>query len=76
MNALERCARNSCGDAVFSGFSTTQASGRSLHFSSGTAITAASCTAGCAISRFSMSTELIHSPPDLMRSLVRSVIRR
>ncbi len=52
-----------------------QASGRSLHFSSGIAITAASAIAGCAISAFSRSTELIHSPPDLIRSLVRSVMR-
>ena len=53
-----------------------QASGRSLHLSSGMAMTAASATAGCAISAFSRSTELIHSPPDLIRSLVRSVMRR
>ena len=52
-----------------------QASGRSLHFSSGMAITAASAMAGCAISAFSRSTELIHSPPLLTRSFVRSVMR-
>ena len=37
--------------------------------------TAASFTFGWAMSTFSRSTELIHSPPDLMRSLVRSAIR-
>ena len=52
-----------------------QASGRSLHLGSGMAITAASATSGWAIRAFSRSTELIHSPPDLIRSLVRSVMR-
>ena len=37
-------------------------------------MTAASATAGWAMSAFSRSTELIHSPPDLIRSLVRSEI--
>ena len=35
----------------------------------GTAITAASPTAGCPIRAPSNATELIHSPPDLTRSL-------
>jgi hypothetical protein len=35
---------------------------------------AAMATAGCAMAMFSMSIELIHSPPDLMTSLLRSVI--
>src|SRR5882672_4102149 len=39
-------------------------------------MTAASATAGCAITAFSRSTEEIHSPPDLMMSLDRSVSRR
>jgi hypothetical protein len=30
--------------------------------------------AGCAMAMFSMSMELIHSPPDLITSLLRSVI--
>ena len=55
--------------------STTQASGRSLQRSSGIAITAASRTAGDRRARFSSSTEEIHSPPDLIRSLARSVRR-
>ena len=59
--------------AVASGRSTTQHSGRSCHFSSGTAITAASKTAGWAMTVTSSSTELIHSPPDLMTSFVRSL---
>ena len=49
------------------------ASGRSPHFSSGTPITAASATAGWAISAFSSSIDEIHSPPDLITSLARSV---
>ena len=48
--------------------------GRSLHRSSGTAITAASATAGWAITSFSSSTDEIHSPPDLITSLARSLI--
>ena len=35
---------------------------------------AAIATAGCATAMFSMSIELIHSPPDLITSLLRSVI--
>ena len=35
---------------------------------------AAIATAGCAIAMFSTSIELIHSPPDLITSLLRSVI--
>ena len=38
-------------------------------------MTAASLTAGWAMITFSRSTELIHSPPDLIRSLVRSAMR-
>lgn len=49
------------------------ARGRSPHLSSGTATTAASVTSGWDISAFSRSTEEIHSPPDLMTSLARSV---
>ena len=49
-------------------------SGRSSHFGCLTPITAASAISGCAIARFSSSIELIHSPPDLMTSLERSVI--
>ena len=39
----------------------------------GTPTTAASRTAGCAMIKFSMSIEEIHSPPLLMTSLMRSV---
>ena len=35
---------------------------------------AAIATAGCAMAMFSMSIEPIHSPPDLITSLLRSVI--
>ena len=55
---------------------TTVASGRSPHFSSGTPTTQASSTSGWAISAFSSSTEEIHSPPDLITSLARSVSGR
>src|SRR5690606_30925667 len=54
---------------------TTQASGRSAHFGWGTPITAASATAGWPMISFSRSTDEIHSPPDLMTSLVRSTRR-
>src|SRR5690606_15902654 len=53
---------------------TTTSSGRSCHLGWGKPITAHSCTAGCDIATFSRSMELIHSPPDLITSLVRSVI--
>ena len=43
-------------------------------FRMATPITAASATAGCATATFSRSIELIHSPPDLITSLERSVI--
>src|SRR5204863_7428747 len=55
---------------------TTHAHGRSPQRSSDTAITAASSTSGWAMIEFSSSTEEIHSPPDLTRSLVRSISRR
>ena len=54
---------------------TTQASGRSSHFGCGMPTTAASATFGWLMIAFSRSTELIHSPPDLIRSLVRSAMR-
>jgi hypothetical protein len=38
-------------------------------------MTAASFTLGWLMIAFSRSTELIHSPPDLIRSLVRSAMR-
>ena len=43
-------------------------------FRMGKPITAASATSGYAIMAFSTSIELIHSPPDLMTSLLRSTI--
>ena len=51
---------------------TQTASGRSSHFSLGTAITAASAIAGWPISAFSSATDEIHSPPDLITSFDRS----
>ena len=70
-----RCSHRSAGDASSPSFSTTHASGRSVHRSSGLAITAASATAGCAISSPSRSTDEIHSPPDLITSFERSEMR-
>ena len=58
-----RNARSSSGVTATPATDITAASGRSSPFSSGTPITAASSTEGRAISRFSNSTEEIHSPP-------------
>ena len=69
-----RNARSSSAVGASPARATTQASGRSTHFSSGRAITAASATFGCCASRSSSSTDEIHSPPDLITSLVRSRI--
>src|SRR5262249_53765744 len=74
-NRVARWARKDSGVAAAPALSTTTASGRSCHFGSAIAITADSCTDGCDIRAFSRSTELIHSPPDLIKSFVRSVIR-
>lgn len=68
-----RNARRSPALTVAPSRTTTTASGRSCQRSSGTPTTAASSTSGCAIRQFSNSTEEIHSPPDLMTSLARSV---
>ena len=56
------------------GFLIATTIGRSSYFGCRTPITAASCTPGCATAMFSRSMELIHSPPDLITSLERSVI--
>src|SRR6476660_2021897 len=72
-NCAARNSRSSAAPAVCPSRTTTLASGRSPQRSSGTPTTHASSTAGCAISAFSSSTELIHSPPDLITSLARSV---
>src|SRR6185312_6869934 len=71
-----RNSRSSSADAVCPSRSTHTASGRSSHLSLGTAITAASAIAGWPISAFSRATEEIHSPPDLITSLDRSVSER
>ena len=61
--------------ASFTATIEVQANGRSAQRGWAIPITAASATAGCAMIAFSSSTELIHSPPDLIRSLVRSAMR-
>ena len=67
-------ARSSGALTWASHLSTTTSRGRSSHFGCFTPITAAWATAGCAMASPSMSIELIHSPPDLITSLERSVI--
>src|SRR5207302_7504733 len=73
-----RGVRNSMTSSLVSvspGAQTTHASGRSTQRSWATPMTAASAILGWAMSSFSSSTELIHSPPDFTRSLVRSTRR-
>ena len=53
---------------------TTTSSGRSFHLGCGTPITAQLAMPLQASAAFSTSMELIHSPPDFTRSLVRSTI--
>src|SRR6202161_2969768 len=60
------------GDGARPGFETTATKGRSDHFGSGTAMTVASNASGGAITACSSSPDEIHSPPDLITSLVRS----
>src|SRR5215472_1025132 len=70
---LELRNSHSCSAVTWApSFNVTTARGRSCHFGCCTAITPASRTAGWLISVFSRSTELIHSPPDFTRSLLRS----
>ncbi len=61
---------------LFPSFGTTIKSGRSLHFGCGRPITAASATSGWPMAAFSTSIDEIHSPPDLITSFARSVMRR
>ena len=68
-----RKSRSSAGVIAAPSCSTTAASGRSCQRSSGTPTTAASRTSGWPMRVFSSSTDEIHSPPDLMTSLARSV---
>jgi hypothetical protein len=67
-------ARSSSRFTSAPGFLVTTSSGRSSHFGCLTPMHAAIATAGWAIAMFSRSIEPIHSPPDLMTSLLRSVI--
>ena len=54
------------------GLSVTNALGRSPHFSSGTATTAHSMTAGCLATACSTSMVEMFSPPEMMMSFLRS----
>src|SRR5229473_2564034 len=63
---------SSASVTVAFGFKTTRALGTSPHFSSGTGITPASRTAGCARMAFSRSREEIFSPPLMMMSSDRT----
>src|SRR5207244_13292310 len=69
-----RCSTMSAAVVEAPSRTTTQHSGRSAQRSSGLAITAASITSGCDMTSFSSSTDEIHSPPDLIMSLDRTVI--
>src|SRR5271165_4632321 len=71
-----RCVLISASLTCRPGSTTTTASGRSVHFGSGTPITAASTTPGCFRIRSSKSSDDTHSPPVLITSLMRSVILR
>src|SRR5882762_7868638 len=73
-NVCERKARSSCGVALAPSFRTMAASGRSCHFGCGMPTTHASLSACLPFNVFSMSTELIHSPPDFTKSFARSTI--
>lgn len=74
-----RCTRSSSqafrssARAAEPGRKVTNANGRSSQRVSGTPITAASTTSGWLTRVVSRCTELIHSPPDLITSLARSV---
>src|SRR5712691_5412433 len=54
------------------GFNVTKALGRSPHFSSGTATTAHSRTAGCLATHCSTSMVEMFSPPEMMMSFLRT----
>ena len=56
------------------GLFTITRSGRSSHFGCGSPMAAASSTPGQPTAVFSSSIEEIHSPPDLITSLERSVM--
>ena len=76
LRACPSSSRRSASPGSKPFFSETKALTTSPTISSGLPMTPASATAGCAMIAFSRSTELIHSPPDLMTSLARSVSRR
>ena len=67
-------AISSASVAVAPGFSSTNAHGVSPHFGSGWATTAATTTAGWRYSASSTSSELMFSPPEMITSLLRSLI--
>src|SRR5680860_1433701 len=73
--AADSVAEPAADSAAEPAAKTTTANGRSCHLGWGTAITAASATASCPMRAFSSAWELIHSPPDLTRSLVLSAMR-
>ena len=63
-----------CGSRSSPSLQTTRARGRSPHCSSGIPTTATDLTAACELMRLSSSSVLIHSPPVLITSLMRSLI--
>src|SRR5688572_17176757 len=67
------CALSVAPSSVLPCLRTTTSSGRSCHLGCATPITAACSTSGCPQATPSSAIVLIHSPPDLMTSLERSV---
>ena len=65
-------ARMSSGEACWPALSSTNALGRSPHFSSGVETTAAAATAGCRATAVSTSMVEMFSPPETMMSFLRS----
>ena len=74
--AAQRREQRLVADRLAARASATTRIGRSPHLRCGRPITAASETSGCALTTASISAGLIHSPPDLIRSLARPVMMR
>ena len=70
-----RRARRRAASHLCPGLTTMQASGRSLHFSSGSRSPRPRRSPDAPSARSRGRPSEIHSPPDLIRSLVRSVMR-
>src|SRR3954471_23833576 len=69
-----QCATMSAAVTFAPAFSSTKAQGVSPHFGSGLATTAAASTSGWRYSTSSTSIDEMFSPPEMMMSLLRSLI--